>query len=419
MEPQAPPPFPAYKGTAPFIIVCYAEADTEIVYPEITRLRDHGFNIWYEEGISSGANWRSETAEALSHCQLFLFYITPEWLASAKCRKELDYALAHDRPMITVHLQQTRLPPDLYASLADVPSVRKEDHTESDYEAKLSGDLQSLLPSTLPQSSQAEEGRAQRTPWTLIKTLLLPVFGLIYLAWKLKALLFAALKLPILKFIPIILKTGGTMMLSLWFYVVAWGVWFGVGIVYLLFVHELGHLLAARRLGIKVGAPVFIPFMGAVIAMKEAPKNAWIEAQIGIGGPLLGAVSAVLVHGLYLASGNKLFAAVAYTGYFLNLFNLTPVGVLDGGRVVPVLSRWLWVLGFAIMAWLLYVRFNPIILIVLMLGLPRAISLFRKQTEEEEFYVIVTPRQRWTMAALYFGLIGLLSVGMLATMVTP
>src|SRR5581483_6018334 len=100
--------------------------------------------------------------------------------------------------------------------------------------------------------------------------------------------------LPVLKFLPVILKTGGTMFVSIWFYAMNWGWWFALGFVLLIFVHECGHLIAAKRLGLKVGAPVFIPFMGALIALKEAPKNAWVEAQVGIGGPLLGTFGAVI-----------------------------------------------------------------------------------------------------------------------------
>src|SRR5215475_12136174 len=139
---------------------------------------------------------------------------------------------------------------------------------------------------------------------------------------------FAKLKfliLPALKFLPVILKTGGTMLLAIVVYTMFWGVWFAVGFVLLIFVHECGHLLVAKRLGLKVGAPVFIPFMGAVIALKEAPRNAWIEAQVGIGGPLLGTVGAAVCELIHVATGNQMFGALAYTGFFLNLFNLMPV----------------------------------------------------------------------------------------------
>src|SRR5262249_46500674 len=159
-------------------------------------------------------------------------------------------------------------------------------------------------------------------------------------------------------FIPVLLKTGGTMLLSIWAYAQAWGWQFALGFVLLIFVHECGHLLAARRLGLNVGAPVFIPFMGALIALKEAPRNAWIEAQVGIGGPLLGTAGAAICYAIYRQTGNELFAALAYTGFFLNLFNLAPVGFLDGGRIVTALSPWLWLVGIALVGYLLLAHFN-------------------------------------------------------------
>jgi Zn-dependent protease len=218
--------------------------------------------------------------------------------------------------------------------------------------------------------------------------------------------------LPILKFLPLVLKTGGTMLLSIWLYGMMWGIWFAVGFVLLIFVHECGHLLAAKRIGLKVGAPVFIPFMGALIALKEAPRNAWIEAQVGIGGPLLGAIGSAACIGLYFLFKNPLFLALAYTGFFLNLFNLAPVGFLDGGRIVTALSPWLWVVGFVIILALTIASPNFLLVIILAASLPRLFSLFRKKTDEEKRFYEVLPWQRWTMGALYFGLIAFLMIGM-------
>jgi Zn-dependent protease len=224
---------------------------------------------------------------------------------------------------------------------------------------------------------------------------------------------------PLLKFFPVVLKTGGTMVASIWLYALSWGWWFALGFVLLIFVHECGHLLAARRVGLKVGAPVFIPFMGAFIALKEAPRNAWIEAQVGIGGPLLGTAGAAACDVLYLASGNPLFRALAYTGFFLNLFNLAPVGFLDGGRIVTALSPWLWIVGIAAVAVMLVNHPNFILLLILVLSLPRLVFLFRRKTDEERRYFEVTPLQRATMAVLYFGLVALLVAGMTATHIRP
>lgn len=226
---------------------------------------------------------------------------------------------------------------------------------------------------------------------------------------------FKAALIPILKFLPAILKTGGTMFLSIGVYALTWGWKFAVGFVLLMFVHECGHLLAAKRIGLKVGAPVFIPFMGALIALKEAPRNAWIEAQVGIGGPLMGTVGAIFCYGLFLLTGNQLFSALAYVGFFLNLFNLAPIGFLDGGRIVTALSPWLWVVGAVVIVLLMAIRFNFLLLIILILSFPRLLSLFRGRSEEEARYFEVTPGQRLIMGAMYFGLIAFLVLAMMVS----
>src|SRR5207244_9024722 len=188
------------------------------------------------------------------------------------------------------------------------------------------------------------------------------------------------------------------MLLSIWAYSLYWGWQYAVGFVLLILVHECGHLLAAKRLGLKVGAPVFIPFMGAFIALKEAPRNAWIEAQVGIGGPLLGTVGAVACYALSLATGNRMFMALAYTGFFLNLFNLAPVGFLDGGRIVTALSPWLWIVGFAIIVVMTILHSTFVLFIILIFSVHRLFSLFRSKTDEQRRYFEVTPGQRWTIA---------------------
>jgi Zn-dependent protease len=217
---------------------------------------------------------------------------------------------------------------------------------------------------------------------------------------------------PLLKFLPVVLKTGGTMLLTIGAYTALWGWKYAVGFVLLIFVHELGHLVAARKFGLNAGAPVFIPFMGAFIALKDAPKNAWIEAWVGIGGPLLGTAGALACHLAGESAHLPLLVALAWTGYWLNLFNLTPIGYLDGGRIATALSPWLWVPGFAIMGWLAWTRPNVIIWLLLVLSLPRLFTLFRRKTEDEERFYEITPGQRWTMGVLYFGLIAALVLGM-------
>lgn len=256
-------------------------------------------------------------------------------------------------------------------------------------------------------------GPAEERPsfWTRAKKFL----GPIAVAGIVIAKFFAKLKfivLPLLKFFPAFLKSGGTMILSIWVYATVFGWQFAVGFVLLMFVHECGHLIVAKGFGLKVSAPVFIPFMGAFILLKDAPRNAWMEACVGIGGPILGSLGALACHSVGEIGDVPLLIALAQTGYLLNLFNLLPVGFLDGGRIVTALSRWLWLPGFALLIWFGWTYPNVIVWIMVVLSLPRIYSLFRKRTEEERRYFEVTRAQRWTMSILYFGLIAFLALGM-------
>jgi Zn-dependent protease len=113
-----------------------------------------------------------------------------------------------------------------------------------------------------------------------------------------------------------------------------------------------------------------------------------------------------------MATGYPMFRALAYTGFFLNLFNLAPIGFLDGGRIVTALSPWLWLVGLAIVLAMMILHPNFILLLILIFSAPRLFSLFRRKSDEERRYYEVTPAQRWTMAAMYFGLVVFLVLGM-------
>src|SRR5437667_81218 len=236
------------------------------------------------------------------------------------------------------------------------------------------------------------EAPKTETAWSRVKKALGPltVVGVVI------AKFFAKLKfvlLPLLKFLPVLLKSGGTMLLMVWVYMQLWGWQFALGFVLLLFVHETGHLLVAKKFGLRVGAPVFIPFMGAFIALKEAPRDAWVEAQVGIGGPMLGTLGAGVCELIYLATANPIFQALAYTGFLLNLFNLAPVGFLDGGRIVTALSPWLWLVGFVILLAMTIMHPNFLLVLILVFSAPRIFFLFRRKSDAEKRYFEVTPAQ--------------------------
>ena len=157
--------------------------------------------------------------------------------------------------------------------------------------------------------------------------------GLVVLKFgaKLKALLFL---LPKMK----LFTTSATMLVSIGAYALIWGWTFAVGFVLLLLLHEMGHVIQLRREGIEASAPMFIPFLGAVIAAKSMGDDAAAEARVGLAGPVLGSIAALVPLGIWLATGNEFWQALAYVGFLINLFNLLPVLPLDGGRAMAALS---------------------------------------------------------------------------------
>lgn len=141
-----------------------------------------------------------------------------------------------------------------------------------------------------------------------------------------------------------------SMVFSLVVYGWVYGWMFGVAIIYNLFVHEYGHLLAAKSKGIKTSPAVFIPFVGALIGLKEQPKDAKTESYVAFAGPLFGLVFAVIPSFvLYHVTGSGFWALSFAMGAMLNLFNLFPVSPLDGGRIVSVLSTKIWAIGLVVM----------------------------------------------------------------------
>lgn len=177
-------------------------------------------------------------------------------------------------------------------------------------------------------------------------------------------------------------KFGGTiisLVISLGGYALVFGWKFAVAIIYLIFVHEMGHLVAARQKGIPTSPAIFVPFLGAAIAMKERPKDAATEAYLAYGGPLAGLISIIPALILYYFTGNPFWALVVMLGALINLFNLFPVSPLDGGRIVGVLSTNIW--GIALLIFLVYLFFSPSLLLILIfiLGLINWWNRFRDE----------------------------------------
>jgi Zn-dependent protease len=231
----------------------------------------------------------------------------------------------------------------------------------------------------------------------------LAVLGLGLLT-KGKSLLLLLKALPAGKF----LLTSLSMLAMVWFEALRSGIWFGVGFVLMILIHELGHGYAIKRMGLTAGWPVFIPFFGAMISMKGMPRDRSQEAYIAYGGPLAGTAAALVAAALGLATESRLFFALAYTGFFLNLFNLTPISPLDGGRVAQAFSRRAWIFGAILLAVLFFTTHSPQLLLIALLALPH---VFRRGAEADDREAL-PPAQQRAWAFRYFGLASFLGAAM-------
>jgi Zn-dependent protease len=219
-----------------------------------------------------------------------------------------------------------------------------------------------------------------------------------------KALL---LLLPKLK----LLTTSGSMLVSIAAYSLIWGWKFAVGFVILLFVHEMGHVIQLRREGIEASAPLFIPFLGAVVWGRMLEGNALAEARVGLAGPILGSIGAAVCWAIGAGIDSDFWRALAFIGFFLNLFNLAPVTPLDGGRAVAALTPWMWFVGLFLVAVLAFAYPNPIIFLILIMGALDVHRRWKARHEQGEYYK-VSPRNRAIVAVVYIGLIIALAIGL-------
>ncbi len=209
-----------------------------------------------------------------------------------------------------------------------------------------------------------------------------------------------------------VLLTGGTMLLSIVAYAFLYGWPYAVGFVALIFVHEMGHYVAARKRNLDVGAPTFIPFVGAWIAMKEMPRDAETEAYVGFAGPFVGTLGALACYFLARSYDSSLLLALSYSGFFLNLFNLIPLSPLDGGRITAVITPRLWLVGAPILLGLFFMRPSPLLIMMAILAAPQVMRAwhFDPAAPENAAYYGVSREHRVTYAVYYLALVAFLAV---------
>jgi len=241
--------------------------------------------------------------------------------------------------------------------------------------------------------------------------------GVLRRAWQRFAAGAAALGAFLAKFGALLLKVKYlslvlSMFVSVLAYTLLWGWSFAIGFVALMFIHEMGHVVELRRQGIRASLPMFIPFLGAFVNMREMPRSAYQEALSGLAGPYFGTAASVVVAFWGNATGSNFLMQLAAIGFLLNLFNLLPMLPLDGGRAVAALHPAIWFLGLlAVLAFAIYFE-APIAFLILLLG---GLELWRRWTRRNSpsslAYHSLSARQRLTAGCLYVTVVAVAVAG--------
>ncbi|HVW81550.1 MAG TPA: site-2 protease family protein [Mycobacteriales bacterium] len=230
--------------------------------------------------------------------------------------------------------------------------------------------------------------------WAKVKQAAAPLTGFVALVAKLKSALFL-----------------GSMAVSIAAYAQLWGWRYAVGFVALILVHELGHVVALRVRGIRASGLVFIPLLGAFTSWQPTEHRPYQEAETALAGPVIGTVGALALALYGHEQGSSLLRALAFTGLLLNLLNLIPLVPLDGGRVADLLYPWVWVVvGLGLVGYLV-VRFEPLVLIILLLV---GYELY-SQRRQRGRAAAVQPRLRLRLSIAYLVLLAVIGVGLHAT----
>lgn len=249
----------------------------------------------------------------------------------------------------------------------------------------------------------SKENGKKRSWWVGIIAVLGLVFG--KLKFLMGPLFFLGKLLKLGKF----MTTGLSMVIMIVSYTFFYGWKYAAGIVGLIFVHEMGHLYFARLKKIDVSLPVFIPFVGAFIRMKEEPEDVKTESFVAVGGPLIGMMGAFICLLIAIAAQSTLWVALAYFGFFMTVFNMIPAHPLDGGRIAASLSPLMWLVGIVAMLVITVTFFNPIALLILLLSVGKAWKVWKNRDQLPEDYYRVERSFRIKMALAYFSIFAISS----------
>lgn len=196
---------------------------------------------------------------------------------------------------------------------------------------------------------------------------------------------------------------GGSMIVTVLAYATEFRLGLVIGFVLITLIHEIGHAVAIRAKGLRAGYMVFIPFIGGAVTLKDQPHSVYDDAQIGLAGPFAGTLASLAALQIYKWTDDPLYLLIALTGFILNLINLLPIGMLDGGRISAAVTKWMWVFGGAVLAYKLWRHPNALLLVILILAAFQVYASINRE-KEDRFYEI-TGGQRAAVAIAYFTLV--------------
>lgn len=197
---------------------------------------------------------------------------------------------------------------------------------------------------------------------------------------------------------------GGSFVVTIAAYARQWPLAVVVGFVVITLIHEVGHAVAIRAKGLRAGYMVFIPFIGGAVTLKDQPHSVYDDAIIGLAGPVAGTMASLICLQLYKWIGDPLWLLIAFLGFSLNLINLLPLGMLDGGRISAAVTKWMWVFGGAAVVYKVIQQPNPLIILIAVLALFQVYASILREKNDPRFYEITVP-QRTGIAVLYFALV--------------
>jgi Zn-dependent protease len=197
---------------------------------------------------------------------------------------------------------------------------------------------------------------------------------------------------------------GGSFVVTIAAYATKAPLAVAVGCVVITLIHEVGHAVAIRAKGLRAGYMVFIPFIGGAVSLKDQPHSVYDDAIIGLAGPAAGTASSLVCLQVYKWTADPLWLLIAFMGFLLNLLNLVPLGMLDGGRISAAVSKWMWVIGGAAVVYKVFQQPNPLIVLIAVLAAFQVYASLNREKTDPHYYEI-PGAQRAAIAALYFALV--------------